>query len=209
MAEADSATRRSNRRGLATREALLAAAIEALATGDRTAVSANRIAKRIGVTWGTVQYQFGDADGLWSAVLQFTAQRRANLFADTDTTLSLRARVTEIIDTLYDGLDAPDSRAIENLRAALPREHAELERLYPRTAAELRSWGRTWHETCQKAFADLGVDPQRVREVATLIPGAMRGLASERQLGTYADLDEARRGLTNSIVAYLEPPEPR
>jgi AcrR family transcriptional regulator len=194
---------------LATREALLAAAIEALATGDRTAVSANRIAKRIGVTWGTVQYQFGDADGLWSAVLQFTAQRRANLFADTDTTLSLRARVTEIIDTLYDGLDAPDSRAIENLRAALPREHAELERLYPRTAAELRSWGRTWHETCQKAFADLGVDPQRVREVATLIPGAMRGLASERQLGTYADLDEARRGLTNSIVAYLEPPEPR
>ena len=209
MAEADSATRRSNRRGLATREALLAAAIEALATGDRTAVSANRIAKRIGVTWGTVQYQFGDADGLWSAVLQFTAQRRANLFADTDTTLSLRARVTEIIDTLYDGLDAPDSRAIENLRAALPREHAELERLYPRTAAELRSWGRTWHETCQKAFADLGVDPQRVREVATLIPGAMRGLASERQLGTYADLDEARSGLTNSIVAYLEPPEPR
>ncbi|HVQ99463.1 MAG TPA: TetR/AcrR family transcriptional regulator [Mycobacterium sp.] len=209
MAEADSATRRSNRRGLATREALLAAAIEALATGDRTAVSANRIAKRIGVTWGTVQYQFGDADGLWSAVLQFTAQRRANLFADTDTTLSLRARVTEIIDTLYDGLDAPDSRAIENLRAALPREHAELERLYPRTAAELRSWGRTWHETCQKAFADLSVDPQRVREVATLIPGAMRGLASERQLGTYADLDEARRGLTNSIVAYLEPPEPR
>ena len=209
MAEADSATRRSNRRGLATREALLAAAIEALATGDRTAVSANRIAKRIGVTWGTVQYQFGDADGLWSAVLQFTAQRRANLFADTDTTLSLRARVTEIIDTLYDGLDAPDSRAIENLRAALPREHAELERLYPRTAAELRSWGRTWHETCQKAFADLSVDPQRVREVATLIPGTMRGLASERQLGTYADLDEARRGLTNSIVAYLEPPEPR
>ena len=209
VAEADSATRRSNRRGLATREALLAAAIEALATGDRTAVSANRIAKRIGVTWGTVQYQFGDADGLWSAVLQFTAQRRATLFADTDTTLSLRARVTEIIDTLYDGLDAPDSRAIENLRAALPREHAELERLYPRTAAELRSWGRTWHETCQKAFADLSVDPQRVREVATLIPGAMRGLASERQLGTYADLDEARRGLTNSIVAYLEPSEPR
>jgi AcrR family transcriptional regulator len=194
---------------LATREALLTAAIEALATGDRTAVSANRIAKKIGVTWGTVQYQFGDADGLWSAVLHLTAERRANLFTDTDTALSLRARVADIVDTLYHGLDAPDSRAIENLRAALPRDHAELERLYPRTAAELRSWGRAWHETCQKAFADLSVDPHRVREVATLIPGAMRGLTSERQLGTYADLDEARRGLTNAIVAYLEPPEQR
>jgi AcrR family transcriptional regulator len=183
----------------------LAAAVEALSSGDPGAVSANRIAKQLGVTWGTVQYQFGDADGLWSAVLHFTAERRASLFANTDTSLSLRARVADIIDTLYDGLDAPDSRAIENLRAALPREHAELERLYPRTAAELRSWGQGWHETCQKAFADLHVDPQRVSEVATLIPGAMRGLVSERQLGSYADLDEARRGLTNAIVAYLDP----
>jgi AcrR family transcriptional regulator len=190
---------------LASRRALLAAAVEALSSGDPGAVSANRIAKQLGVTWGTVQYQFGDADGLWSAVLHFTAERRANLFANTDTSLSLRARVADIIDTLYDGLDAPDSRAIENLRAALPREHAELERLYPRTAAELRSWGQGWHETCQKAFADLHVDPQRVREVATLIPGAMRGLVSERQLGSYTDLDEARRGLTNAIVAYLDP----
>jgi AcrR family transcriptional regulator len=205
MAEPDSAGRRANRRGLASRRALLAAAVEALSSGDPGAVSANRIAKQLGVTWGTVQYQFGDADGLWSAVLHFTAERRASLFANTDTSLSLRARVADIIDTLYDGLDAPDSRAIENLRAALPREHAELERLYPRTAAELRSWGQGWHETCQKAFADLHVDPQRVSEVATLIPGAMRGLVSERQLGSYADLDEARRGLTNAIVAYLDP----
>ena len=47
--------------------------------------------------------------------------------------------------------------------------------------------------------------PDRVREVATLIPGAMRGLVSERQLGSYADLDVARRGLTNALVAYLQP----
>jgi len=102
------------------------------------------------------------------------------------------------------GLASDDSRAIENLRAALPRDHLELERLYPRTAAELFSWAKSWQETCQNAFAGLGVDPQRVREVATLIPGAMRGLVSERQLGSYADLDEARRGLTNALATYLE-----
>jgi hypothetical protein len=27
---------------------------------------------------------------------------------------------------------------------------------------------------------------------------------SERQLGSYADLDMARRGLTNALAAYLE-----
>ena len=203
MALPDSAGRRANKRGLATREAMLEAAVTALASGDPGAVSANHIAKQIGVTWGTVQYQFGDADGFWAAVLHHTAERRANLFANPDTGASLRARVSEIIDTLYDGLTAPDSRAIENLRAALPRNPGELDRLYPRTAAELRSWGQGWHATCQKAFADLRVDPTRVHEIATLIPGAMRGLASERQLGSYADLDEARRGLTNAIVAYL------
>ena len=43
-----------------------------------------------------------------------------------------------------------------------------------------------------------------MRDVAAFIPGAMRGITSERQLGTYSDLDQARRGLTNAVVAYLE-----
>src|ERR1700691_5124359 len=206
MAPADVQQRRSNKRGLATREAMLDAAVRSLASGDPGAVSASRIAKESGATWGAVQYQFGDVDGFWAAGLHRTAERRATLSAFTrvDPDVPLRERVGVIIDTLYHGLASQDSRAIENLRAALPREHHELERLYPRTAAELFSWGKSWQETCQRAFADLGVDPQRVREVAALIPGAMRGLVSERQLGSDADLDEARRGLTNALATYLE-----
>lgn len=204
MAESE---RRSNRRGQATRAAMLDAAVRALATGDPGAVSASRIAKESGATWGAVQYQFGDVDGFWAAVLHRTAERRdaaISAFAGVKSDAPLRGRLAAIIDTLYDGLASRDSRAIENLRAALPRDHAELERLYPRTAAELFSWGRSWLQTCHSAFADLDVDPQRVGEVAALIPGAMRGLVSERQLGSYADLDEARRGLTNALAAYLE-----
>ncbi|BBX23116.1 transcriptional regulator [Mycolicibacter terrae] len=201
------APRRTNKRGQATREAMLDAAVRSLATGDPGAVSASRIAKESGATWGAVQYQFGDVDGFWAAVLHRTAERRdatISAFAGLKKDAPLRDRVAAIIDTLYHGLASQDSRAIENLRAALPRDHHELERLYPRTAAELFSWGRSWLATCQGAFADLGVDPQRVREVAALIPGAMRGLVSERQLGSYTDLDEARRGLTNALAAYLE-----
>jgi AcrR family transcriptional regulator len=191
---------------------MLEAALKSLAFGEPGAVSANRIAKEIGATWGAVQYQFGDADGFWAAVLHRTAERRAATFATLATPVApdapLRERVGVIIDTLYRGLVAPDSRAIEHLRAALPRDPRELERLYPRTAAELFSWGKSWLETCQNAFAGLDVDPERVREVAALIPGAMRGLVSERQLGSYADLEMARRGLTNALAAYLEPKRP-
>ncbi len=195
--------RRPNKRGHATREAMLEAALRSLATGGPNAASANRIAKEIGATWGAVKYQFGDIDGLWAAVLRRTAERRADLPALADPTAPLQDRVAAIIDTLYEGLTAPDSRAIETLRSALPRDMAELDRLYPNTAAELASWGSGWIEVCQKAFADIDVDPERISEVAAFIPGAMRGITSERQLGGYYDLDKARRGLTNAIVNYL------
>ena len=205
MTDGKVAGRRTNRRGHATRESMLEAALKSLASGEPGSVSANRIAKEIGATWGAVQYQFGDTDGFWAAVLHRTAERRAATFSTpVPPEAPLRERVGAIIDTLYRGLASADSRAIENLRAALPRDPRELERLYPRTAAELFSWGKSWLETCQNAFTGLDVDPDRLREVAALIPGAMRGLVSERQLGSYADLDMARRGLTNALAAYLE-----
>jgi AcrR family transcriptional regulator len=204
MTEAGAAGRRSNKRGLATRESMLEAALRALASGDPGAASGNRIAKEIGATWGVVKYQFGDIDGLWAAVLHRTAERRGDLPVRIGTGAGLRERVAEIVEGMYAGLSSTDARAIETLRAALPREHAELERLYPRTAAELASWQPLWQNACQQAFADLKIDPVRIREIATLIPGAMRGLVSEKQLGSYSDLDEARRGLVNAIVAYLE-----
>jgi AcrR family transcriptional regulator len=198
------ALRRTNKRGQATRDAMLDAALRALATGDSGAASANRIAKDAGATWGAIKYQFGDIDGLWAAVLRRTAERRGLLPSQATPAAPLRERVAAIIDLLFDGLSAPDSRAIETLRSALPRDGAELERLYPQTAAELQSWGRSWIESCQAAFADVDVDPERVREVASFIPGAMRGLVSERQLGSFYDLDLARRGMTNAIVNYLQ-----
>ncbi|MET7771817.1 TetR/AcrR family transcriptional regulator [Nocardia sp. NPDC005366] len=205
MTEPGVVGRRSNRRGLATRESMLDTALRSLATGDPAAVSGNRIAKEIGATWGTVKYQFGDIDGLWAAVLRYIAERRGDMPVSAPPDASLRERVTAIVDNMYDGLTTGDSRAIENLRAALPRDRGEFERLYPRTAAEFASWGQAWLDTCLRAFAGLDVDPGRVAEVAAFIPGAMRGIASERQLGTYTDLDLARRGITNAIVTYLRP----
>lgn len=183
---------------------MLEAAITSLATGDPAAVSGNRIARDIGATWGVIKYQFGDIDGLWAAVLRHTAEKRGDLPAGLAADGTLRERVSALIHAMATGLRRPESLAIETLRAALPRDHSELERDYPRTAAELASWKPNWDKACERAFADLGVDPVKIRQVAALIPAAMRGITSERTLGTYGDLDDALDGLIGALVAYLE-----
>ena len=117
----------------------------------------------------------------------------------------LHERVGAIIDTLYRRPGVARIRARSRTcgrrcRATPPNSNASTRAPPPSCSPGARAGC----ETCQNAFADLDVDPDRVREVAALIPGAMRGLVSERQLGSYADLDVARRGLTNALVAYLE-----
>lgn len=194
---------RPNRRGSQTRQNMLEAALRALATGDPNAVSANHIAKQVGVTWGAVKYQFGDVDDFWAAVLGFIGERRGRLDLRSDADAGLEDRVGQIVDLLWRGLDTADARAMDTLRSALPREREELERSFPKTAAELAAWQAGWVEACQSAFADLEVDPVRVREMAAMIPGAMQGLTAERHLSTYSNMDDAKRGLRNAIAAYL------
>ncbi len=197
------AAHRPNRRGSQTRQNMLEAALRALATGDPNAVSANYVAKQVGVTWGAVKYQFGDADDFWAAVLGFIGERRGALDLRSDADASLEDRVGQIVDLLWRGLDTADARAMDTLRSTLPRERDELERAYPKTAAELATWQAGWVASCQQAFADLDVDPVRVREMAAMIPGAMQGLTAERHLSTYSNMDDAKRGLRNAITAYL------
>lgn len=182
---------------------MIKTAISSLATGDPAAVSGNRIARDIGATWGVVKYQFGDIDGLWAAVLRYTADKRGDLPAGLEPDGTLHERVSALIHAMATGLRQPESLAIETLRAALPRDNAELEREYPLTAAELASWKPNWDNACERAFADLEIDPIKIRQVAALIPAAMRGITSERTLGTYGDLDDALNGLIGAIVAYL------
>lgn len=113
---------RLNRRGLETRRTVLDAAVRCLAEGGVDAVSANRVAREAGVTWGTVQHQFGDADGLWAAVL-----------AEVEDT----GRVADALEQLWAALDSESARAVFNLRAALPPDRAALEAEFPKSAAAI------------------------------------------------------------------------
>jgi AcrR family transcriptional regulator len=194
---------RLNKRGLETREHLLRTALRLLADGGPEAASASSVAREAGATWGTVQHQFGDVDGLWAAVLEYVLADRDALTPHVSEAPDLAARVDAILDLLWNAMDLPASRAIHHLRLALPQQRDELEAAYPRTAAVIAQWDQAWTETVERAFDGLDVDPVRLARVRSLLPGAMRGLHSEQFLSTYTDSAESRAGLAGAITAYL------
>ena len=102
---------RLNKRGLETREHLLRTALRLLADGGPDAASASSVAREAGATWGTVQHQFGDVDGLWAAVLEYVLADRGALTPRVSDSPDLTERVDAVLDLLWNAMDLPASRA--------------------------------------------------------------------------------------------------
>lgn len=194
---------RLNRRGLETRRHLLRVALHCLAEGGPESVSANLVARQAGVTWGTVQHQFGDVDGLWAAVLEYVAVEGGPMLADMPDQIDLGERVEAVVEMLWSALDLPVSRAIYQLRTVLPQDRGELETAFPRTAKAVAAWDAHWAGAIEHAFAGLDVDRVRLARVRAMLPAAMRGLRVEHAMSTYVDIDAARIGLREAITVYL------
>lgn len=193
---------RLNRRGLETRDMVLKVAVRCLAEGGPESVSANLVARQAGVTWGTVQHQFGDVDGLWAAVLEHVSRRGSSLMPVSEDG-RLGGRVHEIVSLMWNAYEKPAVKAIVNLRVALPRERGALESEFPRTAAALVDWDAKWEAAVREAFSGFDVDPVKLQRVRSMLPGAVRGLHTEQYLSSYADMEDAREGLADAITAYL------
>jgi AcrR family transcriptional regulator len=194
-----------NRRGLETREHILHVAVKCLAAGGPDAVSANLIAREAGVTWGTVQHQFGDADGLWAEVLAELSKQVGAIFSKVvNRRGTLSSQVKGIVETVWRSLDSSSSQAAFNLRYSLPHDQALLAKEFPQSAQALSELDRSWGDAWARAFAGLDVPKAKVRKVRSLVPSALRGLHTEARLGTYTDIHAARAGLIESLTAYLE-----
>jgi len=204
------AARRPNRRGEASRKHVLDVAVRLLASGGPEAVSVKLIAKEADVTWGTVQYQFGDADGFWAATIAHILDTAGPRVWGRPSAGSVETRVAEVIDLLWNAFDSPYNAVVSNLRAALAKNRIELERGYPRTAEALDALEDTWLKQFREFFDGITVDPRHARQVSALLPAALRGLHAERTFGSHLDIDDALAGLREAITLYMTPrPAPR
>jgi AcrR family transcriptional regulator len=201
---------RLNRRGLETRAHILDVAVRLLATGGHDVVSANLIARESGVTWGTIQHQFGDTDGVWAAVLDHAAERTdAGLRTATEADASIEQRVRSIVDAMWNSYDTPTVLAVMRLRSTLPHDPEVLAEQFPSTSAALHRWEAAWTRSWDSLFHGLVRSQVKLRRVRSLLPGAVRGLRADAQLTTFEDVAEGRRGLVDAVTLYLQTPTAR
>ncbi|WP_158087158.1 TetR/AcrR family transcriptional regulator [Mycobacterium aquaticum] len=177
-----------------------------LSSGGPDSISANMVAKEAHVTWGTLQYQFGDVDGLWAATLIHILETAGPSIWARPSAGSVHKRIAEVIDLLWKALDSPYSAAVSNLRSGLAKDRFELERTYPRTAAALDELDENWALQFREFFDGVAVDPLRARQVIALLPAALRGLHAEMAYGSPVDSNDALAGLRNALTLYMTPP---
>ena len=104
--------RRTQLRGDRTRDAIIGETVRCINEEGFAAASASHIAERAGVTWGVIQYHFGDRNGLLSAVIVdgFQSFRRCIESVSVPAGPS-RQRVEAIVDAAWAAFSSPESRA--------------------------------------------------------------------------------------------------
>ena len=197
---------RLNKRGRETRQVVLATAFRCLAAGGPEAVSANLIAKEAGVTWGTIQHQFGDSDGVWAAVFDATLDTfYEHHVPKVPASASVRRRLSVIVDLLWVGSDSETTAALHTLRMALPQDPALLAKEFPATAAALERSSEAWVSLLDDLFDGLVTSKTKLRRARSLLSPALFGIRLVSKMGTSdEEIEDAKRCLVDSLVAYLE-----
>src|SRR5689334_7787328 len=170
---------RLNRRGLETRHHILSCAVRLLAEGGDHPVTSGDIARAAGVTWGTIQHQFGDLDGLWAAVLEHCCRWLQELNV-RPMARALPARVGEVVDALWRVGASAEGRAVWRLRSALPLGHDSLGVAYPVTLGQLLQFEAIWHQVCDRLIGEAIEGPiseRQRRGLRAFLPGAVHGIA--------------------------------
>lgn len=193
--------RRQTQRGAETRALVVQSAVDCICEGGFAASSMSRIAERAGVTWGVMQYHFGDRGGLLSAVLdagyEHLTQRLREIEVTGDT---LEERVRGLVDEGWRIFGAPMARACFEIILATRSE------MTPRSASRERlvEVARQLSEMSGRLLAETiggGPPPKQAQQVFT---AALRGFAFESmQVPSGYDYQRERDALVEVLVAYL------
>jgi len=190
-------------RSAKTREKVMEAAIECVAEDGFFRASTNRIAKKAGVTWGVLQYHFGDKQSILSAVLERSfADLMEDLRAASVEGGSLEERVSRLVDVAWEISKSASNRAtleiLLNTRAAKgsgPGAGPPYALLAQMEAENEAFW--------REAFADFDVDPARSSAVRRMLFATLHGLMLFHLIDRSIEFEPEREALADSITFLL------
>lgn len=160
-----------------TRRFVLRAASACIAEKGVAGATAAEIARRCELSWGVIQYHFGDRSGLFLALLESSAESLTRAFADLESTHPrLPDRIRALIEGTWALVTRDQYRVLLEIELQLGRDTAH--------EAEVRRYARRarsrFLETWRKVLPEC--PPSRVDEAAQLAMAAIRGLALERAI---------------------------
>jgi AcrR family transcriptional regulator len=162
------------------------------------AASAKHITERAGVTWGVVQYHFGDRDGLLMAVVDkgfgelLESLRELPLGAE-----KTRDRTEFIVTAAWEAFSSPTSMAaLEILIATRAMRDTAASQHLTDLGREFAKLGRHIGE---------GLDARRATAIGNMIWASLRGLVvAQLVIPEPLDTRRERRALVDMITQYVD-----
>jgi TetR/AcrR family transcriptional regulator, regulator of cefoperazone and chloramphenicol sensitivity len=192
-----SPTRRTNaprKRGDDTRAKIIDETVRCIVEEGFGAATAKHVAERAGVTWGVIQYHFGDRNGLLMAVVDEGVAKLLESLSSADVSeLPLREGIEVVVDTAWSCYSSATSMAAFEILGANRGGPGGASRQH---LLEMNS-----------AIAELGrliTDDPSNDGVAEVIWATLRGVVLAQMIvGTSVDWHRERRALIDMVTHYL------
>ncbi|TGD89246.1 TetR/AcrR family transcriptional regulator [Mycolicibacterium sp. CH28] len=185
-------TQAPRKRGDDTRAMIIDETVRCVVEEGFQAATAKHVAERAGVTWGVIQYHFGDRNGLLMAVVDEGVARLLESLGAADVgDLALRERIEVVVDTAFRCYSSPTSlAAFEILRATRGTHGESAQRHLLEINAAVNQLGEL-----------ISDDPG----VAEVIWSALRGMVLvEMIVNSHLEWQRERQLLVDMVTRYLQ-----
>lgn len=185
-----------------TRAKVIQAAINCIYKEGFNAAHTNRIAAEAGVSWGVLQYHFGDKDNLLQAVLDHIFDDFLNTLAATELQGdTLHKRLTELIDAVWSLISKKEYRvSIAILRNAGKDKNSTIN-----GQKQVKKWAGQMSGLWDHLLRDDVTNSAMSETARHLLFAGLRGLADD--INPRARLTqsawEAERAALGEAIAYL------
>lgn len=189
----------NQQRAQRTRQMVIEETVRYILDEGFAAPSVRQITTRAGVTWGVVQYHFGDLGGLLMAVVdQGFGQLVAALDGPSTSIagLPIEQRMQVVVDTAWDAFSSPTSMAALEILISTRaiRDDAVNEQLAD-VMRQLTELGRHLGE---------GLDARHATDIGNLIWAALRGMVVAQLVSPIpVDTSRDRCALVAMLTAYI------